>query len=98
VYQPYPLLHPLGGSERRESTIPIQQEEERRRKMRCYCCNNILTPAESTRQFKETPYSNGGYTDMCTACLSEISDDVETVEGESQDEELFDDDGNALDD
>jgi hypothetical protein len=61
--------------------------------MRCYCCNNILKPSEATRKFRES----GAYTDMCDGCLSEISDDVNTVEGEGQDEDLFDDDGNPID-
>lgn len=59
--------------------------------MRCYCCNNPLSGKESTRKFK----LSGIYTDMCDKCLSEISDqDIATVEGEGEDEDLFDDDGN----
>lgn len=65
--------------------------------MRCYCCDRILKPSESTRKFKETSYSPGGYTDMCDKCLSEISD-LETIDGEGTDEDLFDDEGNPLDD
>ena len=62
--------------------------------MRCYCCDRILKPSESTRKFKESQ----AYTDMCDGCLSTISDDVETVEGEGTDDELFDEDGNPKDD
>jgi len=60
--------------------------------MRCYCCNTILKPSESTRKFKES----GSFTEMCNTCLGTISDDVETVEGEAQDEDLFDDDGSPI--
>ena len=62
--------------------------------MRCQCCNNILKPSESTRKFK----LSGAYTDMCSPCLSTITDNefTETVEGEGQDEELFDDEGNPI--
>lgn len=66
--------------------------------MRCYCCNNILTPSESTRKFKES----GAFTDMCNSCLSTIMEDDDkftaTVDGEGTDEELFDDDGEPIDD
>ena len=61
--------------------------------MRCYCCNNILKPSESTRKFKES----GAYTEMCNPCLGTIDDSVETVEGMAQDDDLFDDNGNPLD-
>ena len=60
--------------------------------MRCYCCNNVLKPSESTRKFKES----GAYTDMCDHCLGTISDEVDTVEGVAEDEELFDDYGNPI--
>lgn len=63
--------------------------------MRCYCCNNILTTQESTRRFKLSEE----FTDMCTKCLNEISDEgLETVEGEGTDEDLFDDDGSPRED
>jgi hypothetical protein len=65
--------------------------------VRCYCCNNILKPSESTRRFKETEFSPGDYTDMCDQCIKEITG-VETVDGEGKDEELFDDDGNPIED
>jgi hypothetical protein len=55
--------------------------------MRCYCCNTILKPSEATRKFKES----GVFTEMCNTCLGTISDEVETVEGEAQDEDHFDD-------
>ena len=45
--------------------------------MRCYCCNVILTPQESTRKFT----GSGDYTDMCSGCLNAI--DVETTEGQA---------------
>jgi hypothetical protein len=61
--------------------------------MRCYCCNKLLKPSEATRKFKES----GAFTDMCDECLSTISD-VPTVEGEGTDEELFDDEGNPVED
>lgn len=60
-------------------------------KIRCYCCNKILKPSESTRRFKESDT----FTDMCDECLSTISD-IDTIEGEGNDEELFDDDGNPI--
>lgn len=59
--------------------------------MRCYCCNNILKPSESTRRFKES----GAYTEMCNVCLGTITE-VDTIEGEATDEDLFDEDGNPL--
>lgn len=59
--------------------------------MRCYCCNNPLSGKESTRKFK----LSSTYTDMCDKCLSEISDqEIDTVEGEGEDGDLFDEDGN----
>ena len=62
--------------------------------MRCYCCNNPLSGAEATRKFKES----GVFTDMCDRCLGEILDDndLETVEGQAEDDELFDEDGNPM--
>jgi hypothetical protein len=62
--------------------------------MRCYCCNKLLKPSEATRKFKES----GVFTDMCNECLSTISEEVETVEGEGNDEDLFDDDGEPIQD
>lgn len=59
--------------------------------MRCYCCNNPLSGKESARKFK----LSDTYTDMCDKCLLEILDQaIATVEGEGEDEDLFDDDGN----
>jgi hypothetical protein len=61
--------------------------------MRCYCCNNSLSGAEAVRKFKES----GAFTDMCDRCLSEIREEgLETVEGEAEDEQLFDEDGNPV--
>jgi hypothetical protein len=62
--------------------------------MRCYCCNNLLTPQQATRKFK----TSGVFTDMCDGCLGTIVDDydIETVEGEVEDDQLFDDDGNPI--
>ena len=45
--------------------------------MRCFCCNVILTPSESTRKFKES----GEYVDMCNKCLLTIDEDVNYEEG-----------------
>lgn len=59
--------------------------------MRCYCCNNILKPSETTRRFKES----GVYTEMCDGCLTTIAD-VDTIDGEGTDDELFDDYGNPM--
>jgi len=50
--------------------------------MRCYCCDNLLTPVESTRRFKES----GAFTDMCDTCLNTLSD-IETVDGVGVDDE-----------
>ena len=58
---------------------------------RCYCCNNILMPSEMARKFKES----GAPTEMCNTCLGTITE-IDTVEGEAMDEELFDEDGNPL--
>ncbi len=62
--------------------------------MRCTACNNILKPSEATRKFK----LSGVFTDLCNPCLSTITGDefTETVEGEGEDDELFDDDGNPI--
>ncbi len=61
--------------------------------MRCYCCNNPLSGRESLRRFRES----NTFTDMCDRCLNEI--DVPTIEGKGneEDEDLFDEDGNYLD-
>lgn len=59
--------------------------------MRCYCCDHILTPQESTRRFKES----GVFTDMCNSCLNSIAEeDIETVDGVVMDDQLFDEEGN----
>jgi hypothetical protein len=50
--------------------------------MRCYACNKILTPQESTRRF-----SSGEFTDMCNKCLNTIQEDVVTEEGNYDDDE-----------
>lgn len=62
--------------------------------MRCYCCDNILTTQEATRKFSHS----GVFTEMCNTCLGTIA--VDTTEGEDfhEDEELFDDEGNPIDD
>lgn len=60
---------------------------------RCYCCNRILTTQESVRRFKDS----GEFTEMCDTCLSEIAD-IPTVEGEGGEDELFDDEGNPVED
>ena len=60
---------------------------------RCYCCNKILKPSEATRKFKES----GVFTDMCNECLGTIAE-VETVDGLGEDEDLFDDEGNPVED
>lgn len=62
--------------------------------MRCYCCNNPLSAAESTRRFK----GSGIFTDMCDGCLSTIltDHDLETIEGNVEDDDLFDEDGNPV--
>lgn len=61
--------------------------------MRCYCCNNILTTQESVRKFK----GSGSPTEMCTTCLGTIAD-IETEEGEASEDELFDNEGNPIED
>lgn len=58
--------------------------------MRCYCCNVVLTPAESTRKF-----SSGEYADMCTKCLSTIQEDILVDEENEHDETDSDADGAA---
>ena len=54
--------------------------------MRCFCCNHILTPAESVRKF-----SSGAFTEMCTKCLSTIDDDVVVQEDYGDSVEVADD-------
>jgi len=51
--------------------------------MKCYCCDVILTPQESTRKFKES----GEYVDMCNKCLITIDEDVEYEDGNGEDED-----------
>jgi hypothetical protein len=51
--------------------------------MRCAACNVILTTSESVRRFK----NSGDFVDLCNKCLSTISEDVETVDGEAHDED-----------
>ena len=53
---------------------------------RCYCCNKILTPQESTRRFKES----GKYTDTCSSCLKDI--DIPTVDSKNFQEKSYEDD------
>lgn len=60
--------------------------------MRCYACNNILKPSEATRRFKDS----GSFTEMCNPCLGTIAE-VDTVDGEATDEDLFDDEGDPID-
>jgi len=50
--------------------------------MRCTACNVVLTPEEAVRRFK----GSGTFVDMCNKCLSTISDDVETVDGQAVDD------------
>ena len=52
---------------------------------RCVCCNAILTPSESVRRFKESQE----FVDMCNKCLSTISDDVQVVDGDADDEDDY---------
>lgn len=49
--------------------------------MRCYACNKVLSTQESTRKF-----ASGEYADMCNKCLGTIQEDVNTQEGEPEDE------------
>jgi len=51
--------------------------------MKCSCCDVILTTQESVRKFK----NSGEYVDMCNKCLSTISDDVQVIDGEAEDED-----------
>jgi hypothetical protein len=60
---------------------------------RCYCCNNILTPREMVRKFKDS----GQPTEMCDTCLGTIAE-IDTEEGEADDEELFDENGDPIED
>jgi hypothetical protein len=50
--------------------------------MKCSCCDVILTTQESVRKFR----NSGEYVDMCNKCLSTISDDVQVVDGDADDE------------
>ena len=51
--------------------------------MRCVCCDRILSKQESVRRFK----GSGEFVDMCSPCLSTISDEVQVVEGQAADDE-----------
>jgi len=55
--------------------------------MRCYCCNHVLSTAESTRKFAES----GNYTEMCNTCLATIDDDELSLEDGAYEEEPEDD-------
>lgn len=90
VHQPYPLRHPVDLLEGRYSAYARKKGEQQ---MRCYCCDNPLSPRESTRRFKVS----GFFTDMCDKCLNTISDEgIDTIDGEGDDEDLFDEDGNPV--
>jgi exonuclease VII small subunit len=56
--------------------------------MKCSCCDVILTTQESVRKFR----NSGEYVDMCNKCLSTISDDVQVVDGEAEDDEQVSED------
>jgi hypothetical protein len=47
--------------------------------MKCYCCDHILTPVESTRRFK----TSNTFTDMCNKCLSTLDSDIETIDSDN---------------
>lgn len=53
--------------------------------MKCSCCDVILTTQESVRKFR----NSGEYVDMCNKCLSTISDDVQVVDGDADDEDDY---------
>ncbi len=55
--------------------------------MRCYCCNNILTTQEATRRFK----GSGEFSDMCNKCLQTIDDEVDVTEGNTQEDDDYED-------
>ncbi len=50
--------------------------------MRCYACNVVLTPQESTRKF-----ASGEYADLCNKCLGTIQDEVVTEDSDVEDTE-----------
>ena len=56
--------------------------------MKCYCCDVILTPQESTRKFAKSKT----YTDMCNKCLSTIDEPTidSTNEFEQEDNDVQD--------
>jgi hypothetical protein len=49
--------------------------------MRCNCCNRPLSNSEATRKF-----SSGTFTDMCNHCLETISEDVECIDSDIEDD------------
>jgi hypothetical protein len=53
--------------------------------MRCFACNVVLTPQESTRKF-----SSGEYVDLCTKCLGTIQEDVVTEDSDTYEQEKED--------
>ena len=54
--------------------------------MRCNCCNVILTTQASTRKFAVS----GDYVDMCNKCLHTIDDEVQYSDGNSGDDDEYD--------
>lgn len=56
--------------------------------MKCSCCDVILTTQESVRKFR----NSGEYVDMCNKCLSTISDDVQVVDGDAEDDDQVSED------
>jgi hypothetical protein len=51
--------------------------------MRCQACNVILNTQESTRRFK----GSGEFVDLCNKCLGTINDDVQTTDGNCEEDD-----------
>lgn len=54
--------------------------------MRCTICNTQLTDQETTRKYHEDHELAGEYMDICTECLSVITDIEPTFKGEDYDD------------
>lgn len=68
--------------------------------MRCYCCNETLTPAESRLKFQ----TSGTFADTCRKCLDtmdtgvqELNDNYDDEDIISMDELLEQEEGNLFD-
>lgn len=56
--------------------------------MRCTICNKKLTDQETTRKYHEEHELANEYMDICTECLTTITEIEPTFKGEDYDDKL----------